>query len=132
MVQKNNKKNDVKSFKAASAWDRLTPKDQKLLDKRCSDYLSFISQCKTERATVEYIKAKAEKAGFKPLPALGKGKKLKPGTKVMFINNNRAICLGLLKEEEEFDIIRTGNRIGQGLFTDEGISRKHSYGKRQR
>ena len=96
MVQKNNKKNDVKSFKATSAWDRLTPKDQKLLDKRCSDYLSFISQCKTERATVEYIKAKAEKAGFKLLPALGKGKKLKPGTKVMFINNNRAICLGII------------------------------------
>ncbi len=96
MVQKNNNNNEVKSFKVNNAWDRLSPKDQKLLDKRCSDYLNFITQCKTERATVNYIKERAEKAGFKYLPDLGEGHKLKPGTKVMFINNNKAICLGII------------------------------------
>lgn len=96
MVQKKNTTNEVKTFKPNSAWDRLTPKDLKLLDKRCKDYLDFITKCKTERATVEYIKAKAIKNGFKPLPNLGEGKRLKPGSKVMFINNNRAICLGII------------------------------------
>lgn len=95
MVQKKTN-NDVKPFKVSSAWDRLTPKEQKLLDKRCSDYLDFITACKTERATIEYLKAKAEKAGFKELPKLGNGKKLKPGTKVMFINNNRALSLAII------------------------------------
>ena len=106
MVQKNNKNNNVKNFKIANAWDRLPPKEQKLLDKRCGDYLSFISQCKTERATVDYIKAKAEKAGFKTLPSLGDGKKLKPGTKVMFINNNRAICLGIIGKKPATEGLR--------------------------
>lgn len=94
MVQKKN--NEVKTFKVNSAWDCLKAKDLKILEKRCAEYLDFITKCKTERSTVEYIKSKAEKAGFKPLPDFGKGKKLKPGTKVMFVNNNRAICLGII------------------------------------
>jgi aspartyl aminopeptidase len=106
MVQKNKDTNEVKTFKPSTAWDRLTPKDLKLLDKRCGDYLNFISQCKTERATVEYIKEKAVKAGFKPLPKLGKGKKLKPGTKVMFVNNNKAICLGIIGKKPAEDGLR--------------------------
>ena len=94
MIQKKN--NEVKTFKVNSAWDCLKAKDLKILEKRCAEYLDFITKCKTERSTVEYIKSKAEKAGFKPLPDFGKGKELKPGTKVMFVNNNRAICLGII------------------------------------
>lgn len=96
MVQKKRTNEEIKTFKVGNAWDSLTPKEQRLLDKRCGDYLDFITACKTERATVEHIKAKAEKAGFVQLPDLGKGKKLKPGSKVMFVNNNRAICLGII------------------------------------
>ncbi len=96
MIQNKNVKNEVKTFKANNAWDCLKPKDVKVLEKRCSEYFDFIGKCKTERSTVSYIKAKAEKAGFKTLPAFGMGKKLKPGTKVMFVNNNRAICLGII------------------------------------
>ena len=58
---------EVKAFKVGNAWDRLSTKEQKLLDKRCNDYLDFISACKTERATLEHIKTRAEKAGFKEL-----------------------------------------------------------------
>lgn len=96
MVRKKKTNDEVKTFKVGSAWDRLNAKEQKLLDKRCSDYLEFITACKTERATIEYIKAKAEKSGFKTLPKLGDGKKLKAGSKVMFLNNNRALCLAII------------------------------------
>ncbi len=96
MVKKNNINDEVKSFKPNSAWDSISATDLKILEKRCASYLDFITKCKTERATVSYIKAKAEKAGFKTLPDFGNGKKLKPGTKVMFINNNKAICLGII------------------------------------
>ena len=106
MVQKKKVNDDVKSFKPSSAWDSITAKEQKILEKRCTDYLNFIAECKTERATVEYVKTKAEKAGFKMLPDLGKGKKLKPGTKVMFINNNRAICLGIIGKKPANEGIR--------------------------
>ena len=109
MVQKNNKKNnEVKSFKVGSAWDRLDSKELKNLEKRCQEYLEFVDKCKTERATVAYVKEKALKAGFKEMPPFGKGKKLKPGTKVMFINNNKAICLGIIGKkpaEEGFRLV---------------------------
>ena len=74
MVQKNNKKNnEVKSFKVGSAWDRLDSKELKSLEKRCQEYLEFVDKCKTERATVAYVKEKALKAGFKEMPPFGKG-----------------------------------------------------------
>ena len=96
MVQKKKTNDDVKAFKITSAWDRLNSKEEKLLEKRCCDYIDFITECKTERATIEYLKAKAVKAGFKELPMLGEGKKLKPGTKVMYVNHNRTLCLAII------------------------------------
>lgn len=90
------KNGSVKSFKVDCAWDRMKDSEKKLFDKRNNDYLSFISKCKTERATIEYIEERARKAGFEDAKPLGKGKKLKPGSKIIFINKGRALGLAVI------------------------------------
>ncbi len=86
----------VKSFKPENAWDVLPDKEIKLLESRSVNYIEFLANCKTERETIKFIQAKAGKLGFKELSTLGKGKKLKPGAKVYFINKNRAMGLAVI------------------------------------
>jgi aspartyl aminopeptidase len=103
-----NKKNEISYFKVPSAWDKLPASENATLEKRNNEYLKFISECKTERATINYLKKLADKEGFKMLPELGKGKKLKSGSKVMFINKNRAMGLAIIGKrpiEEGFRMV---------------------------
>ena len=86
----------VQAFKPTSAWDKLPKSEQPLLEKRSKEYIDFIGACKTERETIAYLKKIADKAGFKILPDFGKGKKLKAGSKVMFINKNRAMAMAVI------------------------------------
>lgn len=83
-------------YQKKSAWDALKPSEEKLLEKRSADYVTFLRECKTERETIRFLEAKAKKLGFRPLPPLGLGKKLKPGEKVYFINKNRAMGLAVI------------------------------------
>ncbi len=96
MPKKADKKKGPSLFKVESAWDKIKDSELKLLEKRCKDYLEFVSRCKTERGTIEYVEKIIGKAGFKPLAPLGSGKKLKPGSKVYFINKNRALGLAVI------------------------------------
>ncbi len=41
-----------------------TPKDVKAMDALAARYLEFLSQCKTERETIAYVRRRLEKAGF--------------------------------------------------------------------
>ncbi|MDD2998425.1 MAG: aminopeptidase [Candidatus Riflebacteria bacterium] len=90
------KKEGAKTFKVDCAWDKVKPTELKQLEKRSQDYIEFINACKTERGTIEFIETRAQKAGFTLLPTLGKGKKLKPGSKVMFINKSRALGMAVI------------------------------------
>jgi aspartyl aminopeptidase len=90
------KAKEVKEFLVPNAWDKLPASEQKLLEKRNAEYLDFMAACKTERATIAYLDKLATKAGFKALAPLGKGKKLKPGSRVMFFNKNRAMALAII------------------------------------
>jgi aspartyl aminopeptidase len=90
------KAKEVKEFLVPNAWDKLPASEHKLLEKRSAEYLEFVAACKTERATIAYLDKLAGKAGFKTLAPLGKGKKLKPGSKVMFFNKNRAMALAVI------------------------------------
>lgn len=96
MPKKTDKAKGPAVFKVASAWDRIKENELKLLEKRCNSYLDFITKCKTERATIDYVEKVVTKQGFKPLAPLGSGKKLKPGSKVYFINKNRAMGLAVI------------------------------------
>lgn len=133
------KKGAVKSFKVDWAWDKLQESEKKLLDKRTKDYLSFITECKTERGTIEYIESRAKKAGFTYLPELGKGKKLKAGTKVMFINKNKALALAVIGKKparEGFRIIAAHHDVpridikAMPLYEKHGLAlfKTHYYG----
>jgi len=96
MPTKTGKTKSSAVFKVECAWDKIKDSELKLLEKRCKDYLEFVSRCKTERGTIEYIEKIVDRHGFKPLAPLGTGKKLKPGSKVYFINKNRALGLAVI------------------------------------
>ncbi|HMM60173.1 MAG TPA: aminopeptidase, partial [Candidatus Rifleibacterium sp.] len=132
-------KNSVKVFKVANAWDKIKGSELKLLEKRNQEYLKFINTCKTERGTIEYIETRATKAGYKMLPPLGQGKKLKPGSKVMFINKNRALGMAIIGKRpasEGFRLIAAHHDVpridikAQPLYEKHGLAlfKTHYYG----
>jgi aspartyl aminopeptidase len=94
MAKSTKKKNTA--LEIPNAWDVLKSNDEKTLEKRTQRYRAFLDSCKTERETIEFVEKDAKKAGFKHLPPLGSGKKLKPGSKVYFINKNRAMGLAII------------------------------------
>ena len=83
-------------FQTKCAWEQLKPAQEKLVEKRAANYIDFLTRCKTERETLQFIEENAKKHGFKQLPPLGSGKTLKPGSKVYFINKNRAMGLAVI------------------------------------
>jgi aspartyl aminopeptidase len=83
-------------YKPANAWEGLNPAAEKDLEKKAGAYIDFLNTCKTERETISFIETHAVKHGFKPIATVFQGKALKPGTKVYWINKNRAIGLAVL------------------------------------
>ncbi len=58
------KKNDLE-YEPKSAWDVYTSKkDIKAMDEMADRYVDFLSECKTERLVMDYVRRKVEKAGF--------------------------------------------------------------------
>lgn len=98
-MQKNSKSNSKKlSYKPESGWKELTPTEEKTLEAKSKRYLDFLNSCKTERQTINYIVAEAEKLGFKPVDNAFPGKQ-KPGEKIYWINKNRAIGLAIIGKQ---------------------------------
>lgn len=59
------KKTDL-TYETRNCWDvYAAPKDRKAMDALAARYLEFLSACKTERETIEYVRAQVQKAGFK-------------------------------------------------------------------
>lgn len=59
-------------------------------DAFCDDYIDFLNRCKTERETVAYVKALAEKNGFVPFDPKGS---YRAGDKVYYDNRGKALIL---------------------------------------
>lgn len=58
-------KNDTLEYEPKSAWEVYTSKkDIKAMDAMADRYVDFLSQCKTERLVMDYVRAKVEKVGF--------------------------------------------------------------------
>lgn len=132
-------KKEPESFKIANAWDCIPDKEHKVLEQRSVRYMEFLNNCKTERETIDYIENLAVKAGFKPLAKLGYGKKLKPGSKVYFINKNRAMGLAIIGKKpakEGFRLIAAHHDVPRldvkttPLYEKHGLSlfKTHYYG----
>lgn len=65
-------------------------------DKFCEGYKAFLDAAKTERESVDYAIAAAEKHGFVPFDPKHK---YAPGDKVYYNNRGKAICLAVMGKE---------------------------------
>lgn len=77
-----------------NAWEKYDKKELKELDALASDYIDFISECKTERECTDSIVTIIEDGGYRELAALRKaGKKLKAGDKVYCVQMNKSVVM---------------------------------------
>lgn len=83
-------------YKKTSGWETLPPKDEKVMEEQARRYIDFLGTCKTERETLAWLDKQARKAGFQPLESLKPGQRLKPGSRVLFTNKNRAMGLAVI------------------------------------
>jgi aspartyl aminopeptidase len=52
-------------YEPKSAWEVYSSKkDRKAMDSLATEYVRFLSECKTERLVMDYVRARVEKAGF--------------------------------------------------------------------
>ncbi len=75
-------------------WNKYNATQLKELESFTSDYINFISECKTERECVEKIVNDIEKEGYIDInTAIKAGKKLKAGDKVYAVKMNKSIIM---------------------------------------
>ncbi|MBQ2184234.1 MAG: aminopeptidase, partial [Lachnospiraceae bacterium] len=75
-------------------WNKYNATKLKELESFTSDYINFISECKTERECVEKIVNDIEKEGYIDINnAIKAGKKLKAGDKVYSVKMNKSIIM---------------------------------------
>ena len=82
-------------------WEKYKEEGKReTLEKFCKDYKEFLSNCKTERECIVYMRKEAEKNGFKALKDLiANNTKLKAGDKVYSINMDKAMVLFVVGTE---------------------------------
>ncbi|MFZ2956152.1 MAG: aminopeptidase [Candidatus Ozemobacteraceae bacterium] len=85
-----------KPYKRVNAWDELPASQEKALEERSARYIRFLTECKTERETLRRVESDAKKAGFKNLDEINSKTPLKPGTRIYWINKNRAMGLAVI------------------------------------
>lgn len=78
------------SKKSKNAYEVMDKKETEKAYALSEEYKEFLTQCKTERECVNFIKEKAKKLGFTEFEY---GKKYKAGDKIYFDNRKRSICL---------------------------------------
>ncbi|MGI6704236.1 MAG: aminopeptidase [Clostridia bacterium] len=106
----------------------------------CSDYIDFLSECKTERECVEYIQELALENGFVPLDTLiKKGRKPVKGDRVLVNHRDKVMILFVIGEEGiEKGINLVGSHIDtprmdlkpSPLYEEQGMAlfKTHYYG----
>lgn len=80
--------------KKASVWSKYSQEDKAALEQINVGYREFLSNCKTERESVQEIVKQAEAAGYRNLEDVIKNKeKLAAGAKVYAVNMKKAVVL---------------------------------------
>lgn len=80
--------------KKASVWSKYSQEDKAALEQINAGYREFLSNCKTERESVQEIVKQAEAAGYRNLEDVIKNKeKLAAGAKVYAVNMKKAVVL---------------------------------------
>ena len=81
-------------MEAKNAWESYSAKQLKELDALSSEYIDFISSCKTERECVDRIVEEAEAAGYKELNTLiYNNTRIKKGDKIYSVWMNKSVVL---------------------------------------
>ena len=80
--------------KKASVWSKYSQEDKAALEQINAGYREFLSNCKTERESVQEIVKQAEAAGYRNLEDVIKNKeKLAAGAKFYAVNMKKAVVL---------------------------------------
>ncbi len=116
-------------YERVSIWDVISKNEKVKIDKFAEDYKDFLTKCKTERETVDFIIEEAMKHGFS-----------EKSKKKFFVNNRgKAIALVIMgKEKPEKGVRIIGSHIDapridikpNPFYEDSGISlmKTHYYG----
>lgn len=84
-----------------NTWATYTRKQIKECEEFCQGYLDFLSEAKTERECVEFMEARIQTAGYRPLEEyIAAGKRLRQGDKVYRVNMKKGIVLFNLGSDE--------------------------------
>ena len=80
--------------KKASIWSKYTDEDKKNLEELNKNYIDFMSVCKTERESVDFAIAEAEKCGYKNLrDVIANRQRLNAGDKVYYAFMNKSLVM---------------------------------------
>ena len=80
--------------KKPSIWSKYTDEDKKNLEELNKNYIDFMSVCKTERESVEFAVAEAEKVGYKNLrDVVSNRQRLNAGDKVYYSFMNKSLVM---------------------------------------
>ena len=80
--------------KKPSIWSKYTDEDKKNLEELNKNYIDFMSVCKTERESVEFAVAEAEKVGYKNLrDVIANRQRLNAGDKVYYAFMNKSLVM---------------------------------------
>lgn len=80
--------------KKSSIWSKYTDEDKKALEELNKNYIDFMSVCKTERESVEFAIAEAEKVGYKNLrDVIANRQRLNAGDKVYYAFMKKSLVM---------------------------------------
>ncbi len=80
--------------KKSSIWSKYTDEDKKSLEELNKNYIDFMSECKTERESVEFAIAAAEKVGYKNLrDVIANRQRLNAGDKVYYAFMKKSLVM---------------------------------------
>ncbi len=94
MAKEKTVKKDKKSVANKDIWNSYSTNEKKSLEKLCTNYRAFLSECKTERECIKEIISQAEKAGYKNLEhVIANQETLQAGDKVYSVCMKKSIVL---------------------------------------
>jgi len=84
------------AYQKVIGWDVITQAQTKEMESQSERYIDFLNKCKTERETIDFVVKTAEKHGFVSAEKIKPDVSAKPGSKLFWINKNRAIGLAVI------------------------------------
>ena len=87
------------TYKAKTAWDKLSDDELAQMEALSQDYITFLNNGKTERECAAQIIRQAREAGFKPLDEVIKSGAAPAGTKVYLNNKDKSVVMMVLGKD---------------------------------